>query len=148
MDNYEVVGELWMILNTKPSEPGLVYTFGVHTWGGHFPLAPRHIRESAGLAAIQNCPPVVSAPYTLEDVDPNGNWFPYDKREDWQHTDRGQIFGESGPEHVLFCFSGKDERRIVTRGACMEGNRAQACKFARRCKYVRATCENNARRSR
>ena len=45
--------------------------------------------------------------------DPNGNWFLYTKREDWQHTDVGQIYGEPGPDYVLFRFYGTEERRII-----------------------------------
>jgi peptide/nickel transport system substrate-binding protein len=113
VDNYEVVDDLTMILNTKRSEPRLAYTLGVHIWGDHFRLVPKHIWENEAPATFQNYPPVVSGPYTLTDVDPNGNWFLYTKREDWQHTDVGQIFGEPGPEHVLFRFYGTEERRII-----------------------------------
>ena len=113
VDSYEVVDELTMILNTKRSEPRLGYTLGVHIWGDAFRLVPKHIWENEDPATFQNYPPVVSGPYTLADVDPNGNWFLYDKREDWEHTDVGQIFGEPGPEHVLFRFYGTEERRII-----------------------------------
>ncbi|MCY3865231.1 MAG: ABC transporter substrate-binding protein [Chloroflexi bacterium] len=113
VDSYEVVDDLTMILNTKRSEPRLGYTLGVHIWGDSFRLVPKHIWENEDPATFQNYPPVVSGPYTLADVDPNGNWFLYDKRADWEHTDVGQIFGEPGPEHVLFRFYGTEERRII-----------------------------------
>jgi len=113
VDSYEVVDDLTMILNTKRSEPRLAYTLGVHIWGDHFRLIPKHIWENEDAATFQNYPPVVSGPYTLTDVDPNGNWFLYTKRGDWQHTDVGMIFGEPGPEYILFRFYGTEERRII-----------------------------------
>ena len=113
IDNYEVVDDLTIILNLKRSEPRLAYTLGVHIWGDNFRMVPKHIWENEDPATFQNYPPVASGPYTMTDVDPNGNWFLYTKREDWQHTDVGQIFGEPGPEYVLFRFYGTEERRII-----------------------------------
>ena len=113
IDNYEVVDDHTIILNLKRSEPRLAYTLGVHIWGDNFRMVPKHIWENEDPATFQNYPPVGSGPYTMTDVDPNGNWFLYTKRDDWQHTDVGQIFGEPGPEYVLFRFYGTEERRII-----------------------------------
>ena len=113
IDNYEVVDDLTIILNLKRSEPRLAYTLGVHIWGDNFRLVPKHIWENEDPATFQNYPPIGSGPYTWTDYDPNGNWFLYTKRDDWQHTDVGQIYGEPGPEYVLFRFYGTEERRII-----------------------------------
>ena len=108
-----MVDDLTIILNLKRSEPRLAYTLGVHIWGDNFRMVPKHIWENEDPATFQNYPPVGSGPYTMTDVDPNGNWFLYTKRDDWQHTDVGQIYGEPGPEYVLFRFYGTEERRII-----------------------------------
>jgi len=113
VDSYEIVDEHIIILNPKRSDPRLSYTLGVTIWGDGFRMIPKHIWESEDAASFQYYPPVASGPYTLADVDPNGNWFLYDKRDDWQHTDVGMIFGEPGPEYILFRFYGTEERRII-----------------------------------
>ena len=53
-------------------------------------------------STFDNYPPVTISPYKLKDPDPNGYWFLWEKRDDWQRTDVGQIIGEPKPKYVLF----------------------------------------------
>ncbi|MGI6567379.1 MAG: ABC transporter substrate-binding protein [Limnochordia bacterium] len=39
-------------------------------------------------------PPVSLGQYVLKDVDPGGYWFLWEKREDWERTAVGQLYGE------------------------------------------------------
>lgn len=113
VDSYEIVDDYTMILTTKRPEPRLAQTLGVTVWGDAFRPVPKHIWENEDAATFMNYPPVSSGPYTVKDVDPQGSWFLYEKRADWQNTDVGQIVGEPGPQYVLFRFYGPEERRII-----------------------------------
>jgi len=113
IDSYEVVDDYTIILNTKRPEPRLSQTLGVTVWGDGFRLLPKHIWENEDPATFSFFPPVTSGPYTLEEVDPNGNWFLWEKREDWENTDVGMIVGEPGPQYILFRFYGPEERRVI-----------------------------------
>jgi peptide/nickel transport system substrate-binding protein len=113
VDSYEIVDELTMTLTTKRPEPRLAQTLGVTVWGDAFRLIPKHIWENEDAATFSNYPPVSSGPYTVKDVDPQGSWFLYEKRADWEATDVGQIVGEPGPQYILFRFYGPEERRII-----------------------------------
>lgn len=113
VDSYEIVDELTMTLTTKRPEPRLAQTLGVTVWGDAFRLIPKHIWENEDAATFANYPPVSSGPYTVKDVDPQGSWFLYEKRADWEATDVGQIVGEPGPQYILFRFYGPEERRII-----------------------------------
>jgi peptide/nickel transport system substrate-binding protein len=114
VDSYTIIDDYTMELTTKRPEPRLAQTLGVTVWGDAFRVIPKHIWEAQeNPAAFSNFPPVGSGPYTVRDVDPQGNWFLYEKRADWQNTDVGQIVGEPGPQYILFRFYGPEERRII-----------------------------------
>jgi peptide/nickel transport system substrate-binding protein len=113
VDSYEIIDDHTMNLTTKRPEPRLAQTLGVTVWGDAFRLIPKHIWENEDPATFSNYPPVSSGPYVVKDADPNGSWFLYEKRADWQNTDVGQIVGEPGPQYILFRFYGPEERRII-----------------------------------
>ena len=113
VDRYEIIDDTTMELWTKRSEPRLSYTLGVTVWGDGFYIIPKHIFENEDPNTFMFYPPVTSGPYKLNDVDPNGNWFLWEKREDWQNTDVGQIVGEPQPEYILMRFYGPEEQRVL-----------------------------------
>lgn len=114
VDSYNIIDDYTMELTTKRPEPRLAQTLGVTVWGDSFRLVPKHIwEEQENVATFNNYPPVSSGPYVVRDVDPQGSWFLYEKRPDWQNTDVGQIVGEPGPQYILFRFYGPEERRII-----------------------------------
>ena len=55
--------------------------------------------------------------YKFKDADPNGTWFLWEKREDWQNSDVGQMIGEPQPDYVLFRSYGTEERRVLAMAA-------------------------------
>jgi peptide/nickel transport system substrate-binding protein len=113
IDSYEIIDPYTMEITTKRPEPRLSQTLGVTVWGDGFRLIPKHVWENEDPATFNNYPPVSSGPYTVKDVDPQGSWFLYEKRADWQNTDVGMIVGEPGPQYILFRFYGPEERRII-----------------------------------
>ena len=49
----------------------------------------------------------------LKSHDPNGQWFLYERRADWQRTDTAMVAGEPKPKYVLCRFWGPEEKRIL-----------------------------------
>ena len=48
--------------------------------------AQARVREGGDPVAFKFNPPVSLGAYTLKDFDPNGNWYLWQRREDWQRT--------------------------------------------------------------
>ncbi len=97
---------------TRPL-PKIGYTFGVVIFGNAFRVMPKHVWEKVDPARFENYPPVTISAYTLKDTDPNGTWFLWERRVDWQQTDVGQIAGQPAPRYVLFRSYGPEERRVI-----------------------------------
>ncbi len=76
-------------------------------------MMPKHIfeKESDPLAFKFN-PPVSLSAYKLKDFDPNGNWYLWEKREDWQKTSMGLI-GEPGPKYAMYTAPGPSDKRVI-----------------------------------
>ncbi len=50
--------------------------------------------------------------YTLNSYDPNGKWFIWQKRPDWQRTTVAR-FGEPGPKYVAHVDPGPPDKRVI-----------------------------------
>jgi peptide/nickel transport system substrate-binding protein len=51
-------------------------------------MMPKHIFEGQDPLKFDNNPPISLGAYTLHSYDPNGQWFTWQRREDWQRTTR------------------------------------------------------------
>lgn len=100
-------------LETVNPLPKITFSFGSVIFGNAFRVVPKHIWEKVDPLTFENYPPVTIGPYKLKDSDPNGFWFLWEKRDDWQRTDVGQIIGEPKPKYVLFRAYGPEEKRII-----------------------------------
>jgi peptide/nickel transport system substrate-binding protein len=76
-------------------------------------MMPRHVFEKAGdpLRFAFN-PPVSLGAYTLYSFDPNGGWFIWQLRDDWQRTTIGR-FGKPGPKYVAYIDPGPPDKRVI-----------------------------------
>ncbi|MBB3128513.1 peptide/nickel transport system substrate-binding protein [Paenibacillus rhizosphaerae] len=100
-------------VETVQPETRLAQKLGVVIWGTSFRVMPKHIWEKEDPTQFKFTDPVGVGPYKLSKRDPQGNWFLYEKREDWQKSDVGKLVGEPGPRYVLFKYFGPEEKRIV-----------------------------------
>ena len=50
--------------------------------------------------------------YVPKNYDPNGNWFIWERRADWQRTSLGQ-FGQPGPRYVVYVAEGPVDERVI-----------------------------------
>jgi peptide/nickel transport system substrate-binding protein len=104
------------IITTKPT-PRLSIVLGSVIYGNPFHVVPKHIWEKEDPATFANFPPVSISAYKYKDHDPNGTWFLWEKRDDWQNSDVGQIVGEPTAKYVLFRSYGTEERRVLAMSA-------------------------------
>ena len=75
-------------------------------------IMPKHIFEGKDPLKFDYNPPVSIGPYTLHGYDPNGQWFTWQKRDDWQRTSLAR-FGEPGPRYVTYLDPGPPDKRVI-----------------------------------
>jgi peptide/nickel transport system substrate-binding protein len=107
------VDDVTIEIETVKPYPRLAVALGSVIYGNLFRPVPKHIWQGVDAATFTNYPPVGIGPYKFKSADPNGYWFLWEKRDDWQRSDAGQIKGEPKPKYVLFRSYGPEEKRII-----------------------------------
>lgn len=80
-------------------------------------MMPKHIFEQQeDIVAYTFNPPVSLGPYVLKDYDPNGNWYLWEKREDWERTSLAR-FGEPGPKYAMYIAPGPSDKKVMAQTA-------------------------------
>ncbi|MEF2073689.1 ABC transporter substrate-binding protein [Consotaella sp. CSK11QG-6] len=76
-------------------------------------IMPKHVFEKADEPGkFDFNPPVSLGQYKLHSFDPNGAWYIWERREDWDRTSVGR-FGEPGPRYVTYVDAGPPEKRTI-----------------------------------
>jgi len=76
-------------------------------------MMPKHIFEKAGdPLRFAFDPPVSLGAYVLHGYDPNGKWFIWQLRGDWQRTSIAR-FGKPGPKYVVYMDAGPPDKRVI-----------------------------------
>ena len=85
-------------------------------WGACF-MMPKHVFEAqADPLAYKFSPPVSLGAYTLRDSDPNGKWFLWERREDWQRTSVA-LLGEPSIKFAMYIDPGPSDKRVIAQTA-------------------------------
>jgi peptide/nickel transport system substrate-binding protein len=85
-------------------------------WAACF-MMPKHIFEQADdPVAFTFYPPVSLGPYVLKDNDPNGDWYIWERREDWERTSLGR-FGMPAPKYVMYLSPGPSDKKVIAQTA-------------------------------
>jgi peptide/nickel transport system substrate-binding protein len=94
-DDYTVVFEL-----TQPNSR--FHTKFLDRWGCSW-IMPKHIFEGVeDPITFEFNPFVGTGPYKLHSYDPNGFWVAWEKRDDWQNSPTGILFGEPKPKYIVY----------------------------------------------
>lgn len=106
VDDYTVV--------IKLKEPNSrFHTYFLDRWGALRPL-PKHIFEKVeDPLTFDFNPPVGTGPYVLKGYDPGGYWTLWERREDWDRTPTGMLYGMPQPKYVLFITYGGPEKQVL-----------------------------------
>lgn len=104
--DYEVVFEL-KAANSR------FHTHFLDRWGCTW-IMPKHIFEKAeNLLTFEFNPFIGCGPYKLHSYDLNGYWTIWQKREDWQNSPTGILFGEPVPEYIILQTYSDEGAKIV-----------------------------------
>ncbi len=78
------------------------HTTFLDRWGSTW-IMPKHIFEKVDdPVKFKFNPPVGTGPYKLHSYDPSGYWTVWEKREDWDKSPTGILFGEPKPKYIVF----------------------------------------------
>lgn len=81
-------------------------------WTGMW-MMPKHVFETVeDIRAFDFNPPISLSSYTLYNHDPNGQWYIWQRREDWERTSIGR-YGEPGPKFVAYLDPGPPDKRVI-----------------------------------
>lgn len=76
-------------------------------------IMPEHIfSEVEDVTSYDFNPPVGLGPYTLHSFDPNGTWYIWEKREDWDRTTMAE-YGEPTPQYVIYRNNMPIDNRLI-----------------------------------
>ncbi|WP_337267393.1 ABC transporter substrate-binding protein [Oryzifoliimicrobium ureilyticus] len=81
-------------------------------WNGAW-IMPKHVFEKVADPSTYNFEnPISIGAYKLKAFDPQGKWYTWEKRDDWQRTSLAR-FGEPGPKYVTYVDPGPPDKRTI-----------------------------------
>ena len=103
IESMEMPDKYTVVFTLKEPDSRFHAFFAVR-WGAVFMMPKHSFEKEADPLAFKFNPPVSLSAYTLKDFDPNGSWYLWQRREDWQRTSLGR-FGEPGPKYAMYILS-------------------------------------------
>ena len=95
------VGDHTVVIDLKRPNPHF-HEYFLDRWGCLW-IMPKHVFEKAdNPLTFKFNPPVSSGPYKLYSYDPNGYWTIWVRRDDWDRTPTGILYGKPQPKYVVF----------------------------------------------
>jgi len=111
VDSIEAPDKYTVVFKLKRPNSRFHATFTVR-WGACW-IIPKHVFEKAeDPSTFDFNPPISLGPYVLKSFDPNGEWYIWEKRDDWQRTTLAR-FGEPGPKYVAYIDPGPPDKRVI-----------------------------------
>ena len=78
------------------------HTYFLDRWGCLW-IMPKHVFEKVDdIIAFEYNPPLSLGQYVLHSHDPAGFWTAWVKRDDWERTPTGMLYGEPAPKYVVY----------------------------------------------
>ena len=82
-------------------------------WGCTW-IMPKHIFEQQDDPVLFDHNPFVGCgPYELHSYDPQGAWTAWERREDWDKSPTGILYGEPAPRYVIYQFFADEGAQIL-----------------------------------
>ncbi|HAF70210.1 TPA: peptide ABC transporter substrate-binding protein [Candidatus Acetothermia bacterium] len=89
------------------------HTYFLDRWGCLW-VMPKHVFEEVeDPLTFQFNPPVSSGPYVLHSYDSGGYWTVWERREDWDRTPTGILFGMPKPKYVVVRAYGDPASKVL-----------------------------------
>ncbi|MGG5819945.1 ABC transporter substrate-binding protein [Falsiroseomonas sp. HW251] len=82
-------------------------------WGAIW-IMPKHVFQGQqDIARFDFNKPVSLGAYALHSFDPNGKWYIWERRADWQRTTIAR-FGQPGPRYAVYVDPGPPDKRVIS----------------------------------
>lgn len=89
------------------------HTTFLDRWGCTW-IMPKHIFEKEADPVLFTFNPFVGCgPYKLHSFDPQGSWTAWEKREDWDKSPTGILYGEPQPQYIIFQYFADEGAQIL-----------------------------------
>lgn len=89
------------------------HTTFLDRWGCTW-IMPKHIFEKEADPLLFTFNPFVGCgPYKLHSFDPQGSWTAWEKREDWDKSPTGILYGEPQPQFIVFQYFADEGAQIL-----------------------------------
>ncbi|MFN2203396.1 MAG: ABC transporter substrate-binding protein, partial [Caldilineaceae bacterium] len=89
------------------------HTTFLDRWGATW-IMPKHIFEPVeDKVNFEFNPFVGTGPYKLYSYDPSGFWTIWEKRDDWQNSPTGMMFGEPVPKYIVYQYFADEGAKIL-----------------------------------
>ncbi|MGQ9748128.1 MAG: ABC transporter substrate-binding protein, partial [Candidatus Caldatribacteriaceae bacterium] len=112
VEKVDKVDDFTVVVKLKGSNSRF-HTHFLDRWGC-LRIMPKHVFEKVeDPITFEFNPPVGCGPYVLKDYDPAGFWTLWERRNDWERTPTGMLYGEPKPKYVLFQAFESEESRIL-----------------------------------
>ena len=114
VDRIEKKGDFELAVHLKMPNSRFHSNFLIR-WGACF-IMPKHIFEKAeDITTFTFNPPVSLGPYTLKDFDPQGHWYLWEKRPDWQRTTLARMGSlEQAPKYAMYIDAGTSDVKVMS----------------------------------
>jgi peptide/nickel transport system substrate-binding protein len=77
-------------------------------------IMPKHIFEQQEDPVLFPANPYIGCgPYKLHSFDPQGGWTAWEKREDWDKSPTGILYGEPQPQYIVYQFYADEGTQIL-----------------------------------
>ena len=112
VDSVTAPDDLTVVFKLKQPNSRFHTTF-LDRWGCTR-IFPKHIWEQQDDPIQFTFNPYVGCgPYKLHSYDPQGSWTAWEKRDDWDKTPTGIMYGEPQPQYVIFQFFADEGSQIL-----------------------------------
>jgi len=112
VDSVTAVDDYTVEFKLKQSNSRFHTTF-LDRWGCTR-IFPKHIFEKQDDPVLFTFNPYVGCgPYKLHSFDPQGSWTAWEKREDWDKSPTGIMYGEPKPQYIIFQYFADEGAQIL-----------------------------------
>ena len=115
VDSMEKPDDYTVVFNLTEPNSRFHAAFTVR-WNACF-MMPKHVFDAQDdpLAYTFN-PPISLGSYVLKDYDSNGDWYIWERREDWEKTTLAR-FGMPAPKYAMYVSPGPSDKKVIAQTA-------------------------------